>query len=329
MNIDLTPYGRYLLSIGKLKPKFYDFVDDDILYDGSQRFSGSTIRQSEPPHKAHDRIILSTPKLKSMYLRKGVESDTQENYSSAELQNIQIDDIRTISQETTYNQNEIGCMGRSSYESNILPSFQVTMLQGQITGSVQHMSSSIVQLPIPQVDVDFTVTVTLEDYSLITVGDRIISKIIDNQVVALSYNNPIIHIKEFGSFYEKENFDIEVFELNDYTFNTTLSSSAETKILSPKHFLKPPDVIINDMLVDRDTEVSLFNTENHTRENVEYYFDIQVDKDIPVEEICEAVDGLEINNRFLDEEIICPDLRSDRFDIYSSRIDPTDLEDCD
>jgi hypothetical protein len=38
MNIDLTPYGRYLLSIGKLKPKFYDFVDDDILYDGSQRF---------------------------------------------------------------------------------------------------------------------------------------------------------------------------------------------------------------------------------------------------------------------------------------------------
>jgi hypothetical protein len=99
--------------------------------------------------------------------------------------------------------------------------------------------------------------------------------------------------------------------------------------MSPKHFLKPPDVIINDMLVDREIEVSLFNTENHTRENVEYYFDIQVDKEIPVEEICEAVDGLEINNRFLDEEVICPDLRSDRFDIYSSRVDPTDLEDCD
>ena len=30
--MELTPYGRHLLSIGKLKPEYYAFFDDDILY---------------------------------------------------------------------------------------------------------------------------------------------------------------------------------------------------------------------------------------------------------------------------------------------------------
>jgi len=33
MKVELTPYGRYLLSIGKLKPHFYKFFDEDIIYD--------------------------------------------------------------------------------------------------------------------------------------------------------------------------------------------------------------------------------------------------------------------------------------------------------
>ena len=33
INFELTPHGRHLLSMGKLAPKYYDFTDDDILYD--------------------------------------------------------------------------------------------------------------------------------------------------------------------------------------------------------------------------------------------------------------------------------------------------------
>ena len=32
MQIEMTPYGRYLYSIGKFKPHSYEFVDEDILY---------------------------------------------------------------------------------------------------------------------------------------------------------------------------------------------------------------------------------------------------------------------------------------------------------
>ena len=56
MQIEMTPYGRYLYSIGKFKPHSYEFVDDDILY----KEAGST----EAQEYSHQRIINETPKLK-------------------------------------------------------------------------------------------------------------------------------------------------------------------------------------------------------------------------------------------------------------------------
>ena len=56
MQIEMTPYGRYLYSIGKFKPHSYEFVDDDIVYHSS----GSTENQED----AHNRILNETPKLK-------------------------------------------------------------------------------------------------------------------------------------------------------------------------------------------------------------------------------------------------------------------------
>ena len=42
MQIEMTPYGRYLYSIGKLMPHSYEFVDDDILYRESYKNHPST-----------------------------------------------------------------------------------------------------------------------------------------------------------------------------------------------------------------------------------------------------------------------------------------------
>ena len=60
----------------------------------------------------------------------------------------------------------------------------------------------------------------------------------------------------------------------------------------------------------------------------EYFFFIENDESIPKNEICKVVDKLEINDQFIDEELICPDKRTDRFDIYATRVGPDDLEDC-
>jgi hypothetical protein len=325
IDIELTPYGRYLLSIGKLKPKFYDFSDDDVLYDVSA--DGAS---KESPNDAHNRIVTDTPKLKTLYLTKGVESDSLEDYGSAVAMNIDINTRRKTSQEVSYNQVAVQPMGRSSYETEILPSFQATALAGEFSGSVGYLSSSIVQLPIPQIDLDFTISATTETLTRENENTfEHISKVINGQFIRLSYTNPIIHLKEFGSFYEKENFDIEVFEVKNYKYKyqgPVVGANQMHERLNRKRFIKKQENIVNGMLVEQDV---FYNENQYSPENVEYFFRIQVDNEIPTEEVCRAVDKLEINSQFLDDEIICPDQRNQQFDIYTSRVDPSDLEDCD
>jgi hypothetical protein len=90
---------------------------------------------------------------------------------------------------------------------------------------------------------------------------------------------------------------------------------------------KKRSMIVNDILIDADepNETTLFPDNVNL---AEYYFDIEIDSEIDREELCEAVESLEINNQFIDEELICPDKRTDRFDIYATRVSPEDLEDC-
>ena len=125
----------------------------------------------------------------------------------------------------------------------------------------------------------------------------------------------IFHLKEFNSFYEKENFEFEVF----------LSQSDGT--FKPLKMEQEKQFIVNDLLLDGEPEDITFETRED--DFMRYYFDIEVDTEIPREELCEAIQKLEINNQFLDEELICPDQRNERFDIYSTRVGPEDLEDCD
>ena len=186
-------------------------------------------------------------------------------------------------------------------------------------------------LPIPQIEVDFVVTATITSQLLDpSENHQFVTEVYDGKYMKLTFESPIIHLKEFGSFYEKENFDIEVYEITDYSYNSLIEGDQPrtSKSLLPKKFAIPSNVIVNDILVDEP--VSLFGTtEPLTSGRVEYYFDIEVDSEISQEELCQAVQNLEINNQFLDEEIICPDQRTERFNIYSSRVSPDDLEDCD
>ena len=58
LKIELTPYGRSLLSNGKLMPKYYAFFDDDIIYD--LQYGGDT----EDQDVTKERILGSTPSLR-------------------------------------------------------------------------------------------------------------------------------------------------------------------------------------------------------------------------------------------------------------------------
>ena len=331
MDIELTPYGRYLLSIGKLKPKYYDFSDEDVLYDTQ------AANRSEDQEQSHNRIVNETPRLKTLYLKQGVQSESENDYGQTGSIDLSIDVIREEFELESHNQKFLYCLGRSSYKTEKTPGFQVTMLRGHITSSVNYLKKQYIvdSLNIPQIEMEFILTATTASQLTDPSENYTFTSDVrpDGTYVKLEFEEPIIHLKEFNSFYEKENYDIEVFVENKARYGGAYVG--EKIRLEPLKFSRENSSIINDLLVFEETTYNgIVPLENQTGDEptvdmVSHFFDIIVDEQIPQEELCELVDSLEVNNQFLDDELICPDQRTERFDIYSSRVRPSDLEDCD
>ena len=106
MQIEMTPYGRYLYSIGKFKPHSYEFVDDDVVYSVA----------GENQEDAHGRILNETPKLK---INRAFQDEAPQ-VDSPPL----ISQQRVMAKKMNQKQNGLFALGRSSYSSNNSPSFQ-------------------------------------------------------------------------------------------------------------------------------------------------------------------------------------------------------------
>ncbi len=102
MKIELTPYGRYLLSIGKLKPNYYKFFDNNVMYDIASGGSGSATLPSEDQNDADVRIRQDTPVLKQNPNVSGVETDLTINETMN--QEVFIDNLRISSKDYHINQ---------------------------------------------------------------------------------------------------------------------------------------------------------------------------------------------------------------------------------
>ena len=67
IEIELTQFGKRLLSKGVFKPEYYQFFDDDIIYDN--KYAGAP----DGVNEAQDRIKES-PRLRTLYTSTGLES---------------------------------------------------------------------------------------------------------------------------------------------------------------------------------------------------------------------------------------------------------------
>jgi len=302
MQIEMTPYGRYLYSIGKFKPHSYEFVDDDVVY----KVSGST----EAQEAAHTRITSETPKLK---INRAFQDEAPQVLAPSRIQ-----DKRAMVKKNNQRQSDLFAMGKSSYSSDKAPGFQISALRGKIKEStiIENEEKPVF---IPQIEMDFVIFADTMDSSVEPLLEsEYSSKLFDDGTyIDLSFNNIILDIKEFSSFYEKHNFEIEVF-----------ISKSSGQLQKLRHN-KREERLVNGMLLENKN----YNSSNYeyleSNDMVNYYFDIDVDDEIATEEICEVIDKIEIINPLIDSDIECPDKRTDRFNIYGTRVSPEDLEDCD
>jgi len=304
LKIELTPYGRSLLSNGKLMPKYYAFFDDDVLYD--IQFGGDTEEQSN----IKDRILDNTPRLRPQ--RDLVSPESQ--LSSFEREE---DSSRPYSKiAMNYLTEPLGTSDGTYTEA---PSWNVSFILGEIS----HVSSSIEtdtshRKRIPQIEttLEYTMEIRNERNDPPVRGQEVspnvpVSPVFsDGTYINLLDEQIICRILEEKGFLQKDGLEMEVFlyEENEET---------------PKKLKFAPreKTIIDGMLVEDDI-VSI----NISPEYVEYWLNIETDSGIPDAEICKGVRHLKSQDIHVDVEVVCPDLEGIDFDIYRTRI--TDVEDC-
>lgn len=282
IDLELTPYGKRLLSQGRLKPVYYAFYDDDITYDTT--YGGYTESQ-----KAAEDRIKSTPRVKSQAVLDGIESTfTKRNevFDESEIDKKLPKLKGPSSKENIYSLPTP--IGNGSLNSDYTPAWDIRSLQSPITASSEFITGSHGMVRIPQVDITIFYDTSIgqingdeeasdfsdqmpADSSAGAAYDAPVSRAYsDGTFVKLKSDFILLDIKEINGILDKDNFEIEVYEILD-------SNTADHKLEKLKFLREGMEELdfgssVYDPVLKRDVDI--------TSKYVEYFFDFRVDDEI-------------------------------------------------
>ena len=324
LDIQLTQYGKYLLSIGKWKPTHYAFFDNDILYD-SEAAGISEIQNNIEP-----RIQENTPILKTQHSFTSRETDFAQYYNARQDPKInEVDRIKMQSSpEKLYSLT--APLGTADLSFNKTPRLKLQAYAGTISSSsdvTMVTTGSFQQLQIPQINMNLVykteVKTLTDDATGIEISKGVVDKnnqaeglnlgvFSDGTYIAVTPDSILLSLEEENGVFEKENFEIEVFKI-EREFDRTTSTTKE--VLTPLSFIKKRSPIKNGILQTFEDPDPIYQPDPSF---VEYYFNLYVDHEIDEGEICRSVARLKSQGIYVDEELNCPEIPLDvvQKDIY-------------
>ena len=307
LDIQLTQYGKYLLSVGKWKPVYYSFFDDNVLYDGE--FANVV----ESQNAIEDRIQDNTPQMHTQHVFSGRETDflriasaRQDWWNQTEVERIRMQSTP----EKEYSLS--GPLGSSKVGSQQLPRWSVKLLCGNIQSVVPFLTGSFQSLQIPQVEININYKVVPQNVTDYPPGQENLSQgeaeellsgvFPDRTFLRIVRDSLLVEVEELHTDFDVENFDIEVFKMESNKLPGTNNPTIET--LNQLFFEKRKDQIQNNILVEDRPDTQVIP---HDSSYVEYYFDVRVDDEIPVSVICACTNKLKSQGIYVDSEYDCPE----------------------
>jgi hypothetical protein len=290
IDIELTQYGKQLLSMGKFKPAYYQFFDDDVIYDN--QYAGSTdelqrdiqTRIKESP-RTHVQYTFVSPEgeLKKAVeqvrnKRKGSFSDVYVPYNlkhrvmSSPLANAEIGEQRK-------------------------PAWNIQSLKGQFSDTKTYVTGTYANLKTPRLtlaDVEFKIATTTKSSdnaytpgnnasTLSKMGINSISDLNnlstmfkDGSAIQVQEDYILLDLQEMNSQFLQENFEVQLYEVT-----TDANGEEELKQL---YFNKKTENVVNNLLVDSNQNITNFQT-NQT-DMAETYFIVQADREINSKVLC-------------------------------------------
>ena len=326
ISLELTPYGKYLLSTGRLNPVYYTFFDDDIIYDAS--YTGVT---DEAQNNIESRILDETPRFTAQGVTTGRETDfisitnptTLNNQILAAFDPIEQEfkylDQFTDTYETMENMSRKQSLGKLNPDTGYAPAWNITFLKTSLSSSTDHLTISgalgetIDNIPQLNVDIQHRIKRNSRKYNIQYESDRMFDepdptiapstktkdsisflRYEDGSSIEVLQDFLAIKVEESNTFFEKENFEVEFFK----EFTDAFGEDLKIK----KQFYKNVDDFLEDALKGS------YYIENNA---VEKQFDFFVDDEINPAIMCPLIAKDKTNNFFVTKIFECEDGETD------------------
>jgi hypothetical protein len=316
IDIELTKYGEYLLSLGKFKPVYYSFFDNNVLYD--PRYAGYSGSQND----YETRIQSETPSSKTQHSFEG-RGEQVLSYNLIVADNPRLREDQKIRFPSTVDKHFTALnapLGHSDISADKAPAWKMRFYNNEIRGSTMVYTGSHSLQKIPQVEATIKyktriksinmkpespegseeTPVVADPYQPVESDPALQEGIFpDGTFVSVQADHILLDLEEINSRYERENFDIEIYEIK----TETLSNGGSRENLIPMNFRKKKQEIVNNILVETD-DVNVELDSSFT----EYFFDVFVDSEIDEATICSSLSNLKAQGVYIETEFKCPDL---------------------
>jgi len=314
IDLKLTRYGRHLLSKGEFNPAFYSFFDDNVLYNSTK--SGFTEEQNDAEAR-----IKQAQTMQPQISFSSLDRQFHNNYNLI-LSGQEKEGSEPLQNTPERNHSLSMPLGTSDINSEYAPAWSVLFLKGQLSSNaaqadLTEKTGGKNTLKIPQLE--STVVVEYENIGAADIEYEEFEDAGSATNISITSDEEemivLLKIEENNGFYQKKNFDIEMFEIYE-----EIQGANTIESLRPLRFSRNPDP---------ETQVGFL--EEHTPEDsptfVDYYFDILFDDEIDDGLLCKYDPTEEKFTVFSDPRTeFCQDVlnkaKKKCYNIYDDNADP-------
>ena len=336
-DLEITPHGKYLLSTGEFKPVYYGFYDDNVLYDGE--YAGITEAQSQIQQRIKEETV---------YLGTLTRQDSADDAVST-LRDREFDRStgkRDVYYETdifpslyqpqkTVLRNELGDAYLEG-DTNVAPAWKAVAMSGRINTITEKDTRN--NIDVPQINITMSYTLETEEFDVTSTFDResvnsfvMTSKLFaDGKVVSLKGDNLMVYLEENNTALLTENFDIEVFEIDEGAVSSehgiNITPGQPSDAFLRKYFLRDYERVEGGLYTPQavNNEVVAMNA-TYTTGSARYYFDLRTDQQINAATACKSAELFNRNSYYIDLDFECEDVldpETGYVDIYGVVTEP-------
>lgn len=256
LDLQLTPWGEHLLSLGKFKPVYYSFHDNNILYDSRRAGERPKSEDATATKDIQKRIQDDTPQPRTQTVFKSSQFYETDYRLAVDLDPTALEGVkakeefapgpmgahdasveRTTGVETVVRYSNLSTttqkvpyysmsdtLGKTENLNRNNASWKIYYLNGELTGSSATTTTQAEPVTmIPQLSSSVEYTISLIDDPKFKSDFELAVQFPDGKTLDIRPDYLLLSIEEDGSKYVNDKFEIEVFEVEDISIGDYVS----------------------------------------------------------------------------------------------------------